>query len=85
MQSMREVTMRRFCGPSQGKPALSQPFLWREKIGKGGEGGFLLTEREFNFRIITLEPNTYDGLLFVTAYVKGMDHSIANAGRTGVF
>ncbi len=57
--------------------------------------GFLLTEGEFEFRISRLQPTTYDGLLFVTATgvsnavlrgevpEKGMDHSIANAGRIG--
>jgi len=40
------------------------------KLGNPGETGFLLTGAVFDFSISALEPNTYDGLLFVTVYER---------------
>jgi hypothetical protein len=38
--------------------------------GDSGQVGFSLTGGVFNFSIDALEPNTYDGLLFVTVYER---------------
>ena len=39
----------------------------RREYGRAGKAVFLLTGLGFDFRITMLKPNTYDGLLFVTA------------------
>ncbi len=53
--------------PSSTCLYLSQRIFLRQN-GGFGQKGFLLTARAFNFSINALEPNTYDGLLFVTDY-----------------
>lgn len=49
---------------------MSFPITRCAKLGNLGETGFLLTGAVFDFSISALEPNTYDGLLFVTVYER---------------
>ena len=46
--------------------------------------GFLLTGGAFEFSINALEPNTYDGLLFVTVYERDGPPD-CNRREVGVF
>jgi len=63
------VTATKGCvkGPmAQLAVALDMDCGYAWKLGKVGNGGFLLTEGGFDFRISRVKPNIYDGLLFVT-------------------